>query len=71
MNEKNEMKSLIVEYIGKEECNYMCDDIQFDCENCTCFKDCYFKSCERCNSEFADDIKYNDYDTTEVFWEQI
>lgn len=28
MNEKNEMKNLIMGYIDTEECEYMCDDMK-------------------------------------------
>lgn len=71
MNEKNEMKNLILEYITETECNYECDDIVFNCCSCSCFEDCYMKSCERCNTEFAESVDYSGYNTTEDFWEQF
>lgn len=71
MDEKNEMKNLIQEYITETECNYECDGIVFDCYSCSCLKDCYIKSCERCNNEFAESIDYGGYDTAENFWEQF
>lgn len=67
----NEKKNLIKEYITKEECVYMYDDALFDCVSCSCFEECYMKSCERCNGEFVKSINYGGYDTEETFWEQI
>ena len=67
----NEKKNLIKDYITKEECGYMCDDILFNCPTCSCFEECYMKSCERCNIEFADSVGYGGYNTIEDFWEQI
>ena len=66
-----EKKNFIKEYITEKECNYMCDDIVFDCEHCSCFDDCYFESCERCDNEFAKSVSYGGYDTEETFWVQI
>ena len=71
MNEKNEMKILIKEYINKEECDYMCDDEVFNCDECSNFEECYMKSCERCEIEFATSIDYGGYNTIDDFWEQI
>lgn len=64
-------KNLIKEYITKEECDYMCDEARFDCAHCSCFEDCYMKSCERCNNEFANNIEYGGYNNSEDFWEQL
>ena len=66
-----EKKSLIMDYITKEECEYICDDIQFNCHSCSCFEECYMKSCERCNCDFAESVNYGGYNTEEDFWEQI
>lgn len=63
--------NLIKEYISEKECEYMTDDLLFDCNSCSCFEDCYMKSCEKCNSEFAESINYGGYNTEEDFWEQI
>lgn len=67
----DEKKNLIRDYITKEECDYMCDDARFNCDSCSCFEECYMKSCERCNDEFAKSINYGGYNTEEDFWEQI
>lgn len=69
MNEKNEMKQLIMEHISKEECAYLCDDEEFNCEECSCFEKCYMKSCERCDIEFAESVEYGRYNTIDEFWE--
>lgn len=66
-----EKKELIVEYITENECNFMRDELPFDCESCSCFEECYMKSCERCDEEFAESVNYGGYDTAEDFWEQI
>ena len=67
----NEKKEFIKEYITEQECGYMCDDVIFECESCSCFEDCYMKSCEKCDSELAHSVNYGGYDTEEVFWEQV
>lgn len=68
----DEKKSLIKEYITEDECNYMYDgEILFDCLSCSCFEECYAKSCERCNSEFVKSIDYGGYNSEESFWEQF
>lgn len=67
----NEKKNFIKEYITENECVYMYDNAVFDCDSCSCFEDCYIKSCEKCNSEFADSVNYGGYDTKETFWEQV
>lgn len=67
----NEKKSFIKEYMTESECDYMCDDIIFDCDSCTCFKDCYLEACIRCNGELANTVSFGGYDTEETFWEQI
>ena len=69
--EMKEKKNFIKEYITENECNYMCDNIVFDCEDCSCFEDCYAVSCGRCNNEWADSVAYGGYRTKEDFWEQI
>ena len=66
-----EKKNLIKDYITKDECDYMTDNILFDCDSCSCFEECYMKSCERCNSEFAKSVEYSGYNTAEDFWEQV
>ena len=66
-----EKKNLIKNYITKDECNYMADDISFDCDFCSCFEECYMKSRERCNREFSKSVEYSGYNTSEDFWEQI
>ena len=66
-----EKKNLIKEYITEDECNYMYDDELFYCESCSCLEECYMKSCERCNSNFAESVNYGGYNTEEIFWEQI
>lgn len=66
-----EKKELIKEYIAEDECSYMCDDIKFNCNSCSCFEECYMKSCERCNSEFAESVDFGGYSTEEEFWEQL
>ena len=66
-----EEKSLIRDHITEDECNYMTDDTLFNCDSCSCFEECYMKSCERCNSEFAESVEYGGYNTAEDFWEQI
>lgn len=66
-----EKKDLIKEYITKEECDYMSDDSLFNCFSCSCLEECYMKSCERCNSEFAESVNYGGYNTEDDFWEQI
>lgn len=71
MNDKNEMKRLIIEYISEDECDSMCDDEVFNCEECSCREECYMKSCERCNMEFAEMVGYGGYNTIDEFWEQI
>ena len=71
MNEMNEKKIFIKEYISENECNYMCDDTVFNCESCSCFEDCYLESCIRCDEELANDVNYSGYNTEEEFWEQI
>ena len=66
-----EKKNLIQDYITKEECNYMCDDVSFHCDFCSCFEECYMKSCERCNGDFAESINYGGCNTEDDFWEQV
>ena len=66
-----EKKNWIKEYITKEECNYMCDDIVFDCEHCSCSEDCYMRACDRCDNELADSVAFGGYNTEDEFWEQI
>ena len=61
----NEKKKLILEYITEDECNYMADDILFDCTLCSCFEDCYMKSCEKCNGGFAESVDYDGCSTEE------
>lgn len=67
----NEKENLIMNYITKEECNYMCSDKLFDCKNCDSLEECYMRACEKCNSEFASNINYCDYNTEDNFWEQL
>ena len=71
MNDMNEKKNFIKEYITESECNYMCDNIAFDCDSCSCVEDCYLESCARCDSELVNNINYGGYDTEESFWEQF
>lgn len=75
MNEKNEMKILIKENINKEECDYMCDNEAFNCDECSNFEECYIMAKVRCNDDlnniFAESINYGGYDNAEDFWEQI
>lgn len=71
MNDMNEKKNFIKEYITESECNYMCDDITFNCDFCSCVEDCYFESCARCDSELANNVNYGGYNTEETFWEQF
>lgn len=66
-----EKTNLIKEYITEDECDDMCDDSLFDCEHCSCLEECYIKSCEKCNKEFAESIDYGGYNTEDDFWEQF
>lgn len=66
-----EKKDLIKEYITENECKYMTDESLYECDNCTCFEECYMKSCEICNNEFAESIGYGGCNTLEDFWEQF
>lgn len=67
----DEKKELIREYIAEDECNYLRDESLFECDACSCFEECYMKSCERCDREFAESVDYGGYRTEEEFWEQI
>lgn len=67
----DEKKNLIMEHITEVECGFECDDTVFNCFSCSNFEDCYMKSCERCNAEFAENIDYGGYNTVEDFWEQF
>lgn len=75
MDEKNEMKNLIMGYINTEECNYMCDDKPFDCNSCSNFEICCMTVKMRCDEDlndiFVESINYGGYDSAEDFWEQI
>lgn len=66
-----EKKDLIEEYITEKECEYMCDDELFNCDFCSNLEECYMKSCERCDIEFAESVDYGGYDNEEDFWEQF
>lgn len=71
MNDLNEKKNFIKDYITENECNYMCDNIVFECETCSCFVDCYMESCMRCSRYFADSATDDDYNAEDDFWEQF
>ena len=62
----SEKKNLIMNYITEDECFNM-----FDCNSCVDFEECYMKSCERCNIEFAESVDYGGYDNEEEYWSQI
>ena len=66
-----EKKELIMEYITKDECDYLRDESLFECDACSYIDECYMKSCERCDREFAESVGYGGYNTEEEFWEQI
>lgn len=68
---EEEKIELIKEYISEEECEYEYDSGLFECESCSCLEECYMKSCERCNLEFAESIRYGGCSTEEEFWEQF
>lgn len=64
----NEMKNLILNYITKDECNYMCDDKLFDCNHCSNVNECFSKANDCCDDEFVNSIDYGGYNTKEDFW---
>lgn len=75
VNQKNDYKNLIMEYIDEAECEFMCDDKAFDCDNCSNFEMCCQTVGMRCDEDlndiFAESINYGGYDSAEDFWEQL
>jgi hypothetical protein len=72
MNKKNEKKNLIKGCITKEECSYMCDDKEFDCDKCSNFEECYMTVKMRCDEDFVvESVNCGGYNNAEEFWEQL
>ena len=65
------MTDLITDYISKRECSEDLIGNNYNCIQCCNIKDCYMKANSRCNSEFAENINYDGYDSEEEFWEQL
>ena len=66
-----EKKDLITSYITEQECEYTGDSDLFECFTCSSLNECYTKSCEICNSEFANSVNYGGCNTEEEYWNQI
>ena len=86
MNDKIEMKQLIIEYIDEEECARTKNTDIYNCENCNCIEECFKKAkieikkskhlehcCGDCddNDIFAESINYGGYKTEDDFWNEL
>lgn len=69
--ELESMADLITDYISERECKEDIIGNDYDCVNCENIEECYMKANSRCNSEFAENINYDGYDSEEEFWEQL
>lgn len=66
------MMDLIIDYITPKECrnkNSLVDN--FDCKNCECIEECYFKANDICNSEYARSVNYGGCSSEDEFWEHL
>lgn len=70
-NEMNEKKKLIMEYITKTECQYMCDENLYQCESCSSIEECFTVAHLECICEFAEVVDYGGYDNVEDFLVQL
>lgn len=61
---KNEMNGLKYN-ICKEDCIN-----DYNCENCSGIKNCYYKAASIEDSLYAENLDYGGYDSEEEFWEQ-
>lgn len=80
MNEKNEMKDLIMEHIDEEECIDVCKTNLYRCETCCYLKKCYAKAKNKNGAiknnddldyDFAEAINYGGYKTADDFWNEL